>query len=118
MDSQRRHFSRIAFECEASFRCDGMSLPCQLQDLSLKGALIRLDAPPACKDRPCELRLDLGEDATVVMRGHVAHTEGPRLGIFCEDIDLDSITHLRRLIELNLGDSSLLERELAALIGE
>ena len=32
-----------------------------------------------------------------------------------DHIDLESISHLRRLVELNLGDSSLLERELAAL---
>ncbi|MCG8610315.1 MAG: hypothetical protein MI864_07240, partial [Pseudomonadales bacterium] len=31
-------------------------------------------------------------------------------------IDLDSITHLKRLIELNVGDPSLIERELSALI--
>jgi hypothetical protein len=37
------------------------------------------------------------------------------LGFVCQYIDLDSISHLRRLVELNLGDGSLLERELAAL---
>jgi hypothetical protein len=118
MDSQRRNFSRIAFECEARFSCDGHSLPCQLQDLSLKGALIRLSDPLACSGKACELHLDLGEDAQVVMRGHVAHVEGLRLGIVCEDIDLDSITHLRRLLELNLGNPALLERELAAMIAD
>ncbi len=34
----------------------------------------------------------------------------------CEHIDIDSITHLKRLIELNLGDEALLHRELAHLI--
>jgi len=34
-----------------------------------------------------------------------------------QHIDLDSISHLRRLVELNLGDEALLERELAALGG-
>ena len=33
-------------------------------------------------------------------------------------IDLDSITHLRRLVELNLGDEKLLERELSHLAAE
>ncbi|MEZ1338698.1 cyclic di-GMP-binding protein MapZ, partial [Enterobacter hormaechei] len=28
----------------------------------------------------------------------------------------DSISHLRRLVELNLGDEELLERELALLV--
>lgn len=46
----------------------------------------------------------------------LAHEKGRQLGFYCEEIDLDSITHLRRLIELNLGSSELLERELSALV--
>ena len=116
MTSQRRHFSRIAFEGAASFTCMGHDLPCELNDLSLKGALLRLTQPLECHLQPCELQLDLGADAKVVMRGHVAHCDGGRIGIFCEHIDLDSITHLRRLLELNLGNTHLLDRELAAMI--
>jgi hypothetical protein len=45
----------------------------------------------------------------------IAHHENEELGLHCKDIDIDSITHLRRLIELNLGNPALLERELSAL---
>lgn len=118
MAEQRRHFSRIAFKGEAFLVQDGRSRPCHLLDISLKGALIELAGGDTHSGQACELKLDLGEDAVLSMHGHVAHHEGMRLGIVCEDIDLDSMTHLRRLIELNLGDSSLAERELAALIGD
>ena len=37
------------------------------------------------------------------------------LGLLFHTIDLDSVTHLRRLIELQLGDPALLQRDLAAL---
>jgi len=37
------------------------------------------------------------------------------LGLSCREIDLDSITHLRRLVALNLGDEALLDRELGLL---
>jgi hypothetical protein len=37
------------------------------------------------------------------------------VGLHCRHIDIESLAHLRRLIELNLGDPALLERELAAL---
>ena len=40
---------------------------------------------------------------------------GDLVGMVCRHIDVDSISHLRRLVELNLGDEALLERELAAL---
>jgi hypothetical protein len=45
----------------------------------------------------------------------VAHIEGTRVGLRCLHIDLDSITELRRLVELNLGDAAQLDRELHAL---
>jgi hypothetical protein len=49
------------------------------------------------------------------MRGKISHVEADHLGIESTGIDIESITHLRRLMELNLGDSSILDRELAAL---
>jgi hypothetical protein len=45
----------------------------------------------------------------------VSHVIGNEVGFKCEHIDLDSISALRRLVELNLGDSHLLERDLLAL---
>lgn len=45
----------------------------------------------------------------------LTRTQPQSLGFVCRHIDLDSISHLRRLVELNLGDEQLLERELAAL---
>ena len=46
----------------------------------------------------------------------VAHREGRRAGLACQSIDVDSVTHLRRLVELNAGDPDLLQRELSALL--
>ncbi|MNJ68362.1 hypothetical protein D3C77_646020 [compost metagenome] len=44
-----------------------------------------------------------------------SHTQ--QLGFSCLNIDVESASHLRRLVEFNLGDERLLERELAALSG-
>jgi hypothetical protein len=43
------------------------------------------------------------------------HSDEGQVGFECEFIDLDSISNLRRLVELNLGDSMLLERQLGSL---
>ena len=50
------------------------------------------------------------------MQTAVAHIDANSVGFICEHIDLDSISHLKRLVELNLGDEDLLHRELHALI--
>ena len=52
------------------------------------------------------------------MDARVAHVGCGLLGVVCQLIDIDSATHLRRLVELNLGDPALLERELSALIAD
>jgi hypothetical protein len=119
--SNRRQFSRIAFHAPARLVTGRGQHDVVVLDLSLRGALIR--QPPAQHDLRigdnCSLRIRLGDlDTTIRMQGAITHIEGSRIGFACHDIDLDSVTHLRRLVELNLGEPSLLERELGALIGE
>jgi hypothetical protein len=72
---------------------------------------------------PCLVRLPLvhgaseaAGDAVIAMAGELAHVEGSHVGVLCRSIDIESITHLRRLIEVNLGDATASERELKALI--
>ncbi|MCE4556420.1 PilZ domain-containing protein [Pelomonas sp. P8] len=95
-------------------------LPVKVIDISLNGALLQLPAGAAVPvGRPCLVRLPLGSDAdgiVIEMGGELAHVEGPHAGVQCRTIDLESITHLRRLLEVNLGDPEASERELKALI--
>ena len=69
---------------------------------------------------PCLVKLPLGPasgtDIVIAMAGELAHVEGGHAGVLCRSIDIESITHLRRLIEVNLGDAAASERELKALI--
>ncbi len=114
---ENRRFSRVSFQIPAELRAGGRVLACSLIDVSLRGALLELPAGTAIPEgEACTLEVRLGGDARIEMRGKVAHRESARAGIRCESIDLDSIAHLRRLVELNLGDEELMHRELAALI--
>jgi len=89
----------------------------ELLDISLKGALLEMSADwPGVLGAKCKLRLDLGQKVVIIMQATVAHLEGTRMGLRCDNLGLDSITHLRRLVELNAGDPNLLERELPALL--
>jgi hypothetical protein len=63
------------------------------------------------------LELLLGDhDVTVRMEVTVAHVHPIFAGFVCHHIDIDSMTHLRRILELNLGDPHLLEREINEMI--
>lgn len=116
--AQRRHHARVRFAHGARFRAEDGWCECEVLDLSLKGALFapQGNALPS-PGQAIELQIALDDaEALICMQGRVAHAEAGVAGIKCEQIDLDSIIRLRRLIELNLGDPALLERELSALL--
>jgi hypothetical protein len=117
---ERRRFSRITFHRPAELDALGDRVTCELVDVSLKGALVEVPARfggPRGSACVLTIRLDDAGDATVRMEGEIIHREGLALGLRCTGIDLDSIAHLRRIVELNLGDEDLLHRELSALVG-
>lgn len=119
MQQNRRQFWRAHFHSPVQLALHGKVTEAELYDISLKGALVKVPPGWAGKqgDR-CQLRLSLGTQATISMSADVMHLAGQRVGFECERIDLDSVTHLRRLVELNSGDAALLDRELASLIRE
>lgn len=117
--NERRKFWRAAFSAPVTVLGDAASVEAMLDDISLKGAL--LEMPPEWQGKVgdnCRLTLRLGgePETAIIMWGHITHVDGRRVGLQCDSIDLDSITHLRRLVELNAGDAGLLERELSALL--
>lgn len=117
--ADHRRFSRIPFVAHAELRSDREQWPAELIDISLKGALVTL-APGKTVALGQRLTLAVqidGGGASIYMDAQVAHQEPGRIGLRCLHIDLDSITHLRRLVELNLGDPARLDRELHALGG-
>jgi hypothetical protein len=118
MTENRRHFSRIHFQAEAHLVFPDGNLSIELLDLSLKGALVRpKSAIPIELGSHCLLEICLDDGETVIrMEVAVVHQEDMLYGLACREIDLDSVTHLRRLVALNLGDEALLERELAMLV--
>jgi len=117
---ERRQYARIAFHAPAELVFSAGKLEVVVLDLSLKGALIRLPADAALQAGAiCQLHVRLDEMSDQIsMEVRVTHVGGGNAGLLCRIIDLDSVTHLRRLVELNLGDPLLLERELSALVAE
>ncbi|WP_456025945.1 PilZ domain-containing protein [Pseudomonas capeferrum] len=115
--SDRRHFRRIAFDARTTIAQNGWNWPVQLVDVSLKGLLVqRPDDWQGNRTELFDVDIRLDPQAHIKMQVKLAHDDHGQLGFVCEHIDLDSISHLRRLIELNVGDQEELERELGALL--
>lgn len=118
LHENRRNFHRIFFDAPVTIQSGEDSYTSQLADLSLNGALVRKpqDWNPE-KGENVTLSISLDNDAVVIaMEAVVSHVEARQVGLKKLNIDMDSITHLRRLVELNLGDSDMLHRDLEHLV--
>lgn len=113
-DIERRRFTRISFDAETELNHEGHEWKVSLIDISFNGILVKAEQP---------LELNIGDevDATIHLLGNdvairtpatLAHKRETEYGFLIENLDLDALTLLRRLVELNLGDEGLLEREL------
>ena len=117
MLQERRHFTRVLFDAPALLTTGSGTFEVHVLDLSLKGALVqRLTGVALPSGAPCQLMVPLAATGKhIAMSAEVAHMDDLHLGLLCCSMDLDSMTHLRRLIELQLGDPALLQRDLCAL---
>ncbi|MDO6825188.1 PilZ domain-containing protein [Marinobacter sp. 1_MG-2023] len=116
--SEKRKFHRISFDAPCDLHALDSVWTTEVLDISLKGVLVKRpegwDVPLS---QPCEVIVHLdSQQAGIVMAVELKHVEAHKLGFKCQYIDLESAAHLKRLVELNLGDQVLLEREFAHLI--
>lgn len=113
----RRQFTRILFSIKAELDVEDKIYPVSIHDISLNGALVTaINSETSLKGKLGTLKFLLSDkESEVLMNIAVVHEEENETGLQCNAIDIDSVTHLRRLVELNLGDSEQLNKELSQL---
>lgn len=113
----RRQFTRILFSINAEVEIEDNTYPVSIHDISLNGALVTaIDCEYSLKGKFGILHFLLSDnDSEVTMNIAIVHEEENETGLQCNAIDIDSVTHLRRLIELNLGNDEQLNKELSQL---
>jgi len=116
IDTERRSYSRVPFNAEVLMQCGHEEWSSNLIDISLKGMLVE---PPSGMvidiNKPFAIALFLGEDVSIHARVTITHTNQGYWGLKWLDIDIDGLTHLRRLLELNMENPEMLDREIAEL---
>jgi c-di-GMP-binding flagellar brake protein YcgR len=118
MSEDRRLFSRVGFHSSVTVEVQGQAYQAELIDISLKGALIISEGDFSfVKNEPCvfELRLD-ADTVAVKTAALIVYSQTNQLGLEFQNLDLESMVHLRRLIELNLGDPDKIQQELFFLM--
>ncbi len=121
--SDRRRFHRFPFQAQALLRIGESSrVPAVLLDISLNGALLEVPSLSSVSldDNAGELGLSVrgeinGNEVTMTMDVSVVRIESERVACCYVGVDTDTFSSLKTLIEENLGDVSLLDRELTQL---
>ena len=110
----RRHFSRVDFRHQLTLTSDtGTEYPGAFDDISLRGMLF-WSSPLPEKGEKLSGTLLLG-DIVMHMAGVVVHSHLDRgAAVLFQGMDVDSFSHLRRLISLNMGDSETIDNEFFA----
>ncbi|WP_428771194.1 PilZ domain-containing protein [Vibrio sp.] len=115
---ERRRFSRIVYRAPATLTQGEHQLACHVQDLSMHGLLLYSDADCANLDpeHPAFISFILpGSDIEIDLSARLVDVGSQVLRVSIDHIDIDSISHLKRLVELNVGDDALLHRNIEYL---
>ncbi|MGK5093835.1 PilZ domain-containing protein [Deltaproteobacteria bacterium TL4] len=112
--AEHRKYSRVTFDAIIKLHHKEHLLKAHLLDISLKGALVKVDDGIKIPLHERVLMfMELGGSALVLqIECELVHQQAQQLGLKFIYIDVESITHLRRLMELNVGDSGQIDREL------
>ena len=112
---EKRRFARAPFDGSATLKAGEQSLNVVLADLSLRGALLELPPDAHLEEGvAAQLTLQLEDtDIAIALQCKVSHSRAGRAGVEFMLVDVEAMQHLRRLVELNLGNSE--EHELGFL---
>ena len=112
--AERRNYHRVPFTTDAEILCNNKKYKGELLDISLKGALI-LGAGhiQLTEGNRCDLTIHLLEtEIALKFEADLIHIDENKLGFRFVSEDTETAMHLRRLLELNIGSSEDIEREI------
>lgn len=114
---ERRRFSRIVYRAPAVLKQTMNAVEASISDLSLHGLLISCEQAALLNaNEQIDVEFSLpGSDVTIQLVGNIVGVNNNMIRLSIDHIDIESIGHLKRLIELNVGDDELLHRDIEHL---
>ncbi|MEL7325538.1 MAG: PilZ domain-containing protein [Pseudomonadota bacterium] len=115
--TERRRFSRIIYQVPALIEQRNLAMQATIQDLSLYGLLLKVEgAKPLDSLLPVEVGFSfIQSEQMMQFSAGIVSIAGNEIRLKISNIDIESISQLKRFIELNVGNNELLNRELEYL---
>jgi len=106
MITDNRYYSRISFVAEAEVFVDAMCHSAKMLDLSLRGILLDIQSAEAVDiglSYPIKIHLP-SSDTILRFDAEVVHKNDTYAGFKFLSLDVESMTHLRKILDFNTGD--------------
>jgi hypothetical protein len=119
MDSDKRKLSRAEFHTTARFITKDVEYELEVVNISLKGLYARKTGENPLPEKGMNGHVSVrlaSSPVTIEVNAKVIHIEEDHVGLKFEGMDVDSLAHLRRLMEMNTGKSNIFVRELSFLL--
>lgn len=115
--AERRRFSRILHQALAKVEQHDLAIEARIQDLSLHGLLMKVEETEALDPAlPAHVTFSFNQSEQVItLKAQIVDVSKCEIRLKIIKIDIESISQLKRFIELNVGNNDLLNRELEHL---
>lgn len=117
---EKRNFSRVPFTIEAELECEDRVIHGQVDNLSLKGMMVKTNVHLELESQ-VKVRInlaDLGDSIQIEIQGKVVRLVPNGIGVYFESMDLESLTHLSKIVEYNSEEPEKVKDELIAYISK
>ncbi|WP_329604794.1 MULTISPECIES: PilZ domain-containing protein [Vibrio] len=117
---ERRRFLRVIYQAPVTLKQGDLTFPAMVRDISLHGMLVHCEAPQSLStDTVIEVSLQLPDsDVEINLIANIVDLKANILRLKVDHIDLESLAHLKRLVELNMGNDDMLHRDLDHLMDQ
>ena len=111
---EKRYFSRISFKAHSQIELNDTVYEGELLDLSLRGALLNFkEHIPVKMNNSCTLIIYLhSSEIKLIFEAELVRIHDNNFGFKFISEDVGTMTHLRNLVSLNVGDYDKITDEL------
>ncbi|MFT6778356.1 MAG: hypothetical protein ACJAV1_002295 [Paraglaciecola sp.] len=114
-NEERRHYHRVGFHGSAMLSSGDVTTSVEILDICLAGALLKLSSEVQNMNQ-FVLKVTLSDEVSFEMSGSLESRDDGSTALHRDLNQLENDYYLRRLLELNLGDPELVERDVKTLI--
>ncbi len=108
----RRRFTRFDLDVEAEIENQGQLYPSEILDIALKGVLLNCNSFSGQIGQTYEIKITLSPQVVMQFHSTLVHQESNNFGFKFVSQSLDSLSHLRSLLEFNSEDPDQIQKEL------